>query len=563
MYKIIIISVIIIFLFLGAIFYPIVFPNFLNIDFDNYDLTIKLFSNISVILASIFGIIIAIFLVSFQMFKKNYVSYSIKDFFKDANIVLLFISYLSAILISYISLTFIRQNYYSNKIVNLYYLSFFLFLMCISFLYFFIKSILTSNYSNNKTEELISNLKYNNILDYSKKYSSDLLLGKDYFNKDKNPHLFLEEMFTNAVKRKDGLAIITFYRKLRIKIFDLLEKSKNPEETERIFKFFKGIHVNTAQVAIKEYEKSILLTVLNSLFPIYLYCIDKNIMGESIKELDHTLREILLLIIESNNVLPIRFTVYLYGIKDNIISFSKKQENDSVDNPAKNQMQMLFDITNRAIETRTETFAKEGLNKIIDVIYEAIEETNIPKSRRKNIVEQCYEIYKYLIFKMFSRGLYDIDILIYSFHSEKIFNIIKKNIDFSNQILMLYCEILLELANKNILDEFSIENLGLFGERIILNQSDIINSNEFILYIFDVMNRLRRIIEGSSESLVLAKYGILSTQIEHLKKLIDKNKKEFTQIEKEVSSIYGSFMNFKPLFVKYKPLDWPDFKVPR
>jgi len=164
---------------------------------------------------------------------------------------------------------------------------------------------------------------------------------------------------------------------------------------------------------------------------------------------------------------------------------------------------------------------------------------------------------------MVSRGLYDIDILIYSFHSEKIFNIVKENIDFSNQILMLYCEILLDLANKNILEEFFIENLGLFGERIILNQSNIINSNEFILYIFDVINRLGRIIIESSESLVLDKYGILSMQIEHLKKLIDDNKKEFTQIEKEVSSIYESFMNSKPLFVKYKPLDWPDFKVPR
>ena len=563
MYKIFIINIMIIFLFLGAIFSPYTLPNFLNIDFNNYDLTTKLFSNISVILASIFGIIIAIFLVSFQIFNIKYVSYSIKDFFKDANIILLFITYLSSILISYISLTFIRQNYYSNKIVNLYYLSFFLFLICISFLYFFIKLILTSNYSNNKTEEVISYLKYNNILDYSKKYSSDLLLRKDYFNKDKNPHLFLEEMFVNAVKRKDGLAIITFYRKLRIKIFDLLEKSKNPEEIERIFKFFKGIYVNTAQVAIKEYENSILLAVLDSLFPIYLYCIDKNIIGENIKELDYTLREILLLIIESNNVLPIEFPVYLGGVKDNIIILSKKQEKDSDVNPAKNQMHMLLDITNRAIEIQTENFAKEGLNRIIDVIYEVIEETNIPKSRRKNIVEQYCEIYKYLIFKMVSRGLYDIDILIYSFHSEKIFNIVKKNIDFSNQILMLYCEILLELANKNILNEFFIENLGLFGERIILNQSDIINSNEFILYIFDVINRLRRIIEESSESLVLAKYGILSTQIEHLKKLIDDNKKEFTQIEKEVSSIYETFKNLKPFFIKYKPLDWPDFKVSR
>jgi len=130
--------VIIISLFLGAIFIPLVFPNFLNIDFGNYDLTIKLFSNISIILASIFGIIIAIFLVAFQIFKRNYVSYSVKDFFKDPHISFLFLTYLSTILISYLSLTFMRLDYYSNKIVNLYYLSFFLFLICISILYFFI-----------------------------------------------------------------------------------------------------------------------------------------------------------------------------------------------------------------------------------------------------------------------------------------------------------------------------------------------------------------------------------------------------------------------------------------
>jgi len=68
MNKIFIIGIMII-LFLGAIFSPYIFPNFLNIDFNNYDLTVKLFSNISVILASIFGMIIAIFLVSFQIFK--------------------------------------------------------------------------------------------------------------------------------------------------------------------------------------------------------------------------------------------------------------------------------------------------------------------------------------------------------------------------------------------------------------------------------------------------------------------------------------------------------------
>lgn len=180
MFKIFITIVIIIFLFLSAIFSPYIFPNFLNIDFNNYDLTIKIFSNISIILASIFGIIIAIFLVSFQIFKKNYVSYSIKDFFKDANIALLFITFLSTILIPYISLIFIRQNYYLNKIVNLFYLSFFLFIICILSLYFLIKLILTSNFSNNRVKEVISGLKYDDILNYLEQYSSKLTFTKGY-----------------------------------------------------------------------------------------------------------------------------------------------------------------------------------------------------------------------------------------------------------------------------------------------------------------------------------------------------------------------------------------------
>jgi len=138
------------------------------------------------------------------------------------------------------------------------------------------------------------------------------------------------------------------------------------------------------------------------------------------------------------------------------------------------------------------------------------------------------------------------------------FNIVKCNTDFSNQILILYCEILLELANRDIFYEFYIRNLGVFGLKIIIGQSDIINSNEIILYIFRVLNKLRKIIEKSPERLLLDKYVILYTQIEHLKKLIDDNKKEFTQIEKEIFSIYEIFMKSKPLFVKNEPLDWPD-----
>ena len=552
-------SRIIILFFLGAIFIPDIFPNFLNIDFGNHDLIIKLFSNISTILASIFGMIIAIFLISFQIFKSNYVSYSVKDFFKDPNIGFLFLVYLSTILISYLSLTFIKLDYYSNKIVNLYYLSLFLFLICISILYRFIKLILTSDYSNNRTKEIISTLTYEKISEYFEKYDKLLLREVDLEDIDNNPHLFLEEMCINAVKRKDGIAIKTFYNNLGYKIMYLLEKSKSPEEKAKIFEFFREIYINTAQVAISQYEKSILETVLNSLFPIYLCCIDNNIAGESIKILDKTLKEILLLILESNNVLPTRFPIFLYGIKDNIMNILKKYKKDSDTNPARNQMQIIFEITNRAIEIRMEYFAKEGLNRIIDISYEVIEETNIQKTRKSEIIEQCFEIYKYLVFKMDDRGLFDIDILIYSFNSEKIFNIVKKNVEFSNRILMLYCEILLELANRNILSEFVIENLGEFGKNIILNQSTINNSNDFLLFIFNVFNRLRDIINTSKEIKVSDKFDILYKQIEDMEEMIENSKKDFNQIIEEITSIYTSFKNAKLYFKKnYVPLDWPN-----
>jgi len=480
MFKVFIASVIIIFFFLGAIFFPYILPNFLNIDFNNYDLIIKLFSNISVILASIFGMTIAIFLVSFQIFKKNYVSYSIKDFFKDANIGLLFITYLSAILISYTSLIFIRQNYYSSKIVNLYYLSFSLFIICILLLYFLIKSILTSKYSNNRVKEVISGLKYDDIKNYSEKYSSELILPESYKDINKNPHLFLEEMLVNTVKRKDEFAIREYFEKLRCKIYELTESYKDREERNKIFNFFRGIIVKTSQVAIKEYEKAILLTVLNSIFPIYLHCINRDITGEDLKELDYTLAEILLLVVESNNLLPIRFPVFLLGIKNNIISLLRKQKVYIENYPEKRLINILYKIIDRAIIVRAESIVGDVLKSFTDIIYEVIEANDIDELKKIEIVYKNCFYYKYYLLKSVDRGFYDVEVLEYSFDSDKLLKVIRKNADFGKQMLILYCMALLELINRNILDEFMIENLGKIGKNIIIS-NDIANSNESML----------------------------------------------------------------------------------
>jgi len=404
---------------------------------------------------------------------------------------------------------------------------------------------------------VILSLTYDDISNYFKKYSY-FKLENDFINIDKNPHLFLEEMFSNAVKRKDTHAISIFYSTLYMKTFLLLNKFKNTEEIHKIFKFLRELDLNTAQVAINEHEKLILKTILDKLFTTYLSCIGEDITGENLKELNLTLRYILILIVESRNMLNIDFYIYLAGIKKFIVDLVKKQDKDSNTNPVENQIEILQEVTNRAININLNNCAMDGLNLIIDIIYEVIEETDISKSRKKDVIRQCCERYKYLILKMFDRGLHDENILVHPFNFIKMFNIVKCNTDFSNQILILYCEILLELANRDIFYEFYIRNLGVFGLKIIIGQSDIVNSNDIILYIFRVLNKLRKIIEKSPERLLLDKYGILCTQIEHLKKLIDDNKKEFTKIEKEIFSIYEIFMKSKPLFVEKEPLDWPD-----
>jgi len=272
------IFILIITVFLLIFFLPYSIPNFLGINLFDHDTIVKFLSNISVILSSIFGIIIAIFLVAFQIFKDRYVSYSLGNFFKDSNFSAFFILYLTTISMSLISIFFIDNLIYQITIItikNLLYYLLVLFIICLTYLYPFLKKILTSEYPNDNVIDTLKKIDYSDVKIYIEKYSNKLISDKDYFDENKNPHLFLEEMFINSVKRKDGIAINKFFRALRNKFFYLLEHSNDIEQRKNIFTFFRDIYINTAQIAIKENEKSILMVVLDSIIPIYLFQLKK------------------------------------------------------------------------------------------------------------------------------------------------------------------------------------------------------------------------------------------------------------------------------------------------
>jgi len=539
--------------FLFAIYKIYLIPNFLNIDFNNHNLIITLFSNISIILASIFGIIIAIFLVSFQIFKRNNVSSLVNEFLSDSNIVSLFILYLSSILISYISLTFIKQNIYPHKIVNLFYLSLFLFIICIALLYSLIKSILSSEFANIRTKERIARLKYSDISNYLEKHSILLTtLPEDYKNIEKNPHFTLEEMLVNTIRRKDNFAIIGFYEQLNSKIKDLINKSGNSEEKKSIFKFFNELYVHPLQVAINEREKSISLTILNSVVSIYFFCIHKDLEREDIEELDNILANLLMLLVESNNLLLIEFPLYLAFIKINIISLLKKQKIYIVDYPEKRLISLLRYILNRAIIIRAESIAIKALKNLFDIIYETIESSDIlPRKKIEIVYQNCFYYKKYFL-EMVDKGYSVEETLSASLNFDKLNIIIRKDTDLAKQMIILYCTILLELIDRGILDEFLIENLRKIGINII-ESKDIVNSNEYILYIFNKISEMLDKIEISS-SIIPEKYNILSKHASKMRKMVVDDKQKFSKIYDKMSD----FSNFDSSIIIREPLkDWP------
>jgi len=155
------------------------------------------------------------------------------------------------------------------------------------------------------------------------------------------------------------------------------------------------------------------------------------------------------------------------------------------------------------------------------------------------MVEQGYSVENILNTSLFSFKKLDI--------------IIRKETELAKQIIILYCEILLELIDKGILDTILIENLGVIGRNII-SSNDITNSNEYILYIFKTMSEMKSEIEEGSRGITFEQYNVLLKQAKKLRKMVDSDRQKFSKIYDKISS----FGNFDSEIIAREPkLEWP------
>lgn len=126
-------------LFLVAFFVPPKIGSY--VAFKNGQAVSAVLSRIVGALASILGIVVAILLVAFEIMRKTYAYYAVKEFFEDKYFRSLFAIFVSTILISTYTL-FTMEEIPTAKNVVLSYLSFFLFFVCMVILYPCVKRIL-------------------------------------------------------------------------------------------------------------------------------------------------------------------------------------------------------------------------------------------------------------------------------------------------------------------------------------------------------------------------------------------------------------------------------------
>ena len=137
-------------------------PDFLGINGSRP--AINLLSIIATVSGSILGIVVAISLVAFGLLQKVYVSYATTEFFQDKKLKQLFLWYISTIIVSLVAIGGI-DSVFGPESHNLTYLSIILFVISITFLYPFSKSILSGAASQGKINEIASRIDYTSIHD--------------------------------------------------------------------------------------------------------------------------------------------------------------------------------------------------------------------------------------------------------------------------------------------------------------------------------------------------------------------------------------------------------------
>jgi len=557
--------------------------NFLNIT--STSTVISALTAIASVLASIIGIIVAILLVSFELLRRTYGSFVFRKFFQDSAFKFVLWSFISTIVISIITAVNIGEELTASNLW-LFKLSLFLFIFCLLILPFSIQEILQSVGPKRKIKEIISKINTNNTtnlsMDAFQRFPSTYIS-----NLEENPILVLSEAAIQTIKDNDLLMSKFILFESANKLLELLQDNiKNKFAKRNIINSFLIIFRHSAEEAFRQSDETILINLLDVIKKIHVFCAKNKVPLYEVVELNEMLQEILEKAIKNDfvevgkeglwtiqyilkehleNNVPLEedvWSLHVWDGKKNISHDSNK--NLQWNYISRSYIHMLYGLVKKSIESSKAELVGTGLFSFEKIAYEAVEST-LGNLQKKVIVDFCYYYIKSLMLECVNSSLYDTVSKSFAFDSSIVNNFLDKKAEFSKKPLIYFGDTLIQLAQKNVLDTFTLNNFGAIGRGLVDHIDDNFHK-EALLFIIEVFNKIREVLENNSETTAtdnIIAYIETYGQVESFKKWIESKNKHDNRIEEKISLLLNNFKKLEKYKQEYEDekIKWPNLNL--
>lgn len=562
-----IISLILIFtsiaiLFLFAWYSPRqIFPNILGIE--NPVAATTILSTIASTLASILGIIIVVLLVAFEILRKTYDYYALREFFQDIKFKQLFALYLSTISISIISIATVN-NQLSVRSLNLFYSSAFLSFICITILYFYSKAILFSVSSEKRIKEIVGKIDFEAVSQFDKDVQKTQPLSAYVQSMKENPIFLLSEVAIRRIKDDDRLIPQLVLVESVKRLLGLISQPNDSHNKRTTINAFLVIVEDSAHQAISKRQKRTLMTVLRVIEEIHSFCAQNRLAWHEVIELNQIFQAILEQVMEANldgvarrgfwtierifnehlkNNVPLESELQLFqtlkGSKKDI-PYDREKELQW-ENVSNEYIKMLYELIKKAIELKKRELVFTGL-RCFTRTASTIINLKLGDLQKVGIVSWCYYYAEILTIRSADEGLYSKVLALSPFDWLNISDALDKNTGFSKLPLEHFGETVIQLAQREVLDIFDVNELGKIGISVIkkIDVSDLhVEALRYILRIFD---KTREILEDKINKAENANvYLEIFRETQGLMKSIERCNKHNEVLERELSSVLEKF----------------------
>lgn len=544
---------------------------------------INLLASIIAALSSILGIIVAILLVAFQILRKTYATYAVRDVFDNTSLLSLFTLFVMTIIVSSISLAGI-ENPLSIRNINLSYVSFFSFTICLAVLYPLSKNIISSVRSKTRIKDIVSEIdkeKISQLFDQSHHIRPRIPEpSKQMSVLEENPLYLLSEISIRAIKEDDRLLPkMILYESTNRLVFLIGKEVKSKGDIRLLIRAFLIIIENSASQAIRQRKQSVLRSIFTVIREIHLFCASKKIVWHELIELNNTLNEIIEKAIKKDMEDAALSGFYTIGdickahLQTNIpeqeelwmLHFSLgKKKNLPADTDKDLQWKavsdgfpdMAFSLSKKAIELGKANIVNNGLFCLYTIISSTanIELGNLQK---EYIISKCYLHSERILLKCADKNLYGRLSPSFPFSHTLILRILSKNLSFSKIPIIRFCETLIKLAEKEFFDPFLLNELGTIGRHSITKIKGNNIYTKSLLFICDSLNEIRKILEKEEPIISKSYYLELYKQVKSFEKWMEKENKSHQSAYEKISQLLIQFKDIESLGDNQGIIEWP------